>query len=350
MAELDEIEDEILAPVLESARRSREPIDLPVKIRAVGMRLDLYLAHALGAEFSRSEIQRAIEAETVLLNGHPTKASYKVRPGDQLRITLPDVTYDAPKAENIPLEILYEDEVLALVNKPADMVVHPAKGNWSGTLVNALQFHFTALSAANGTYRAGIVHRLDRDTSGVILVAKDEKVHRELAMAFEQRRVFKEYIAITAGVPDLDSDYIEVRIRQHPHDRIRMQGTTDPDDPTAKDACSYYEVVERFRGFALVKVQPRTGRTHQIRIHLGSIDCPVLADKVYSGRDQIWLRELAPELPESEDVQLLARQALHAYKLRFLHPVKGTWLEVEAPFPPDMQRTLDALRTHRKVR
>jgi len=346
----DELADEITDPVEEilAPRRSREPIDVPVKIRAVGMRLDQYLAMSF-TEFSRSLIQKAIEAGTVQINGAATKSSYKVRPGDQVRIELPEPTHDLPKPENIPLEILYEDDVLAIINKPANMVVHPAKGNWSGTLVNALQFHFSELSMANGSYRAGIVHRLDRDTSGVILVAKEERTHRELAMAFENRNVFKEYIAITAGVPDRDSDYVELRIRHHPTDRVKMQVTDDKTDPLAKDACSYYEVIERFRGFGLVRVQPRTGRTHQIRLHLASIDCPVLADKLYSGRDACKFSDVAADIVPSEDYHLLLRQALHAYKLRFQHPRTKIWLEIEAPFPPDMQQTLDALRIHRKA-
>src|SRR5262249_44839567 len=138
--------------------------------------------------------------------------------------------------------VLYEDEFLAVVNKPADMVVHPAKGHWSGTLVNALQFRFSQLSQINGDYRPGIVHRLDRDTSGVILIAKDEQAHRDLSLQFERRKVFKEYVAITAGVPDRDSDYIEGRIAHHPHDRTKMT-TANVDDEGGKEACSYYEVI-----------------------------------------------------------------------------------------------------------
>ena len=153
----------------------------------------------------------AIDAGGVTVNGKSSKASYKVRSGDQLHVVLPVPEHDLPQPEDIPLDILYDDPYLALVNKPANMVVHPAKGHWSGTLVNALQFHFASLSAANGTYRAGIVHRLDRDTSGVILIAKDELTHRELSAQFERRTVFKEYAAITAGVLDRDSDYIEAR-------------------------------------------------------------------------------------------------------------------------------------------
>src|SRR5262249_13572626 len=153
-------------------------------------------------DYSRTLIRKAIDAGSVLVNGASAKASYKVRNGDQIRIWLPESTHPAPMAEDIPLQSLYEDEFLAIINKPYDMVVHPARGHWSGTLVNALRHHFGQLSDLNGDYRAGIVHRLDRDTSGVILVVKDEMTHRDLSIQFERRKVFKEYVAITAGVLD----------------------------------------------------------------------------------------------------------------------------------------------------
>ena len=166
--------------------------------------------------------------------------------------------------EDIPLDVLYEDEYLAVVNKPADMVVHPAKGNWIGHAGQRPALPLRRSSATlNGDYRAGIVHRLDRDTSGVILVAKEEQTHRDLALQFENRKVFKEYVAITAGVLDRDSDYIEGRIGHHPHDRVKMAVTDDEDDEDAKDACSYYEVIERFRGYTFVPraSRGRAGRT-----------------------------------------------------------------------------------------
>ncbi len=340
-------EDDLSPPVTAGSSRS-EPIHIDVKIRSEGMRLDRYLVQNF-LDFSRSLFQGAINAGNVTVNGKPAKASYKVRHGDQLDIQLPAPTHDTPIPEDIPLDVLYEDEWLALVNKPSDMVVHPAKGNWSGTLVNALQFRFAALSNANGTYRAGIVHRLDRDTSGVILIAKEEHTHRDLAAAFAQRRVFKEYAAVTSGELDRDSDYIEARIKHHPHDRVKMLATTDADDADAKDACSFYEVVERFRGHTFVKVQPRTGRTHQIRIHLASVGCPVLADKVYGGRDRVMLSDLNGQFPGGEgDRAIISRQALHAFRLRFQHPRTGKWIESEAPMPADMMGLLTALRTHRK--
>jgi 23S rRNA pseudouridine1911/1915/1917 synthase len=329
-------------PLISSA--DERIVELTANNRAP-LRLDQYLA-GLFSDYSRSVVQRVIESGGVQVNGKPAKASYRVRTGDRIRIEKPEPTHPLPVAEDIALDILYEDDYLAAVNKPADMVVHPAKGHWSGTLVNALRFRFDQLSGAGGDYRAGIVHRLDRDTSGVILIAKEEQTHRDLAQLFERRKIFKEYVAITAGVLDRDSDYIEGRIAHHPHDRVKMIVSDDEEDD-GKDAVSYYEVIERFRGYSFCRIQPRTGRTHQIRVHLASIGCPVLADKVYSGRDRLLLSDLVSGLEEDRDEVLLGRQALHAYRLRLQHPRRGTILELQAPLPPELQRTLTALRQHR---
>lgn len=334
-------------PDSHAASAPERVVELVVRLKGESPRLDQYLAASF-ADHSRSVIQRSIEAGAVRINDRPAKPSYRVRHGDRLRMELPAPTHELPVAEDIPLEVLYEDEWLAAINKPPDMVVHPAKGHWSGTLVNALQFRFADLSRAGGDYRPGIVHRLDRDTSGVILVAKDEQAHRHLSMQFERRKIFKEYTALTAGVLDRDSDYIEGRIARHPLDRVKM-AVTDQDDEGAKEACSYYEVVERFRGFTLCRIQPRTGRTHQIRVHLASVGCPVLADKTYGGRDTLRLSDLSPDLAAADDVLLMGRQALHASRLRFQHPRLGRVLEVEAQLPEDIERTLRALRRYRPV-
>jgi 23S rRNA pseudouridine1911/1915/1917 synthase len=326
---------------------SSKPLDLIAKRKLEGLRLDQYLV-TLYPDYSRSVVRKVIDAGSVLVNGQPAKASYKVRNGDQIRIWLPETTHEAPVAEDIPLQTLYEDEYLAVINKPYDMVVHPARGHWSGTLVNALRFHFGELSGLNGDYRAGIVHRLDRDTSGVILVAKDEITHRELGMLFERRKVFKEYVAITAGVLDRDSDYIERRISHHPHDRIKMI-VTDEEDEDAKEASSFYEVIERFRGYTFCRIHPRTGRTHQIRVHLASVGCPVLADKIYSGRDRLLLADLKPDIDPAANEVLMPRQALHAHRLRLYHPRLRRTIEAEAPLPPEFEKTLAALRKYRPL-
>ena len=349
-------DDELLTPEPDdfvpspAYARSREPVELLVRLKAEGMRLDQYL-HMYFQDFSRSELQKAIEGGHVKVNGRVLKSSYKVRNDDKLNVQLPEPIHDVIVPEDIPLDVLYEDECVALINKPANMVVHPARGNWSGTLANALAFQFKdCLSRANGTFRPGIVHRLDRDTSGVILIAKDDVTHRELCAQFAARKVHKEYVALVVGELDRDSDYIEARLKHHSHVREQMVATLDATDPDAKDACSFYEVMERFRGYTLVKVQPRTGRTHQIRVHLLFVKCPVLADRVYGGRDRFSLSDVVPGLPEPENEILIHRQALHAFRLRFKHPKKGLWVEVEAPLPPDFRKALEALRTHRPYR
>jgi 23S rRNA pseudouridine1911/1915/1917 synthase len=337
--DLDDFED-----AAELALLPAKVFDFVISRKAHGSRLDAHIVSLL-PDLSRSLIQKSIESGKVTVNGLPAKASYKLRPGDQVRVESPEPPHPMALPEDIPLDVLYEDEYLALINKPCDMVVHPAKGHWSGTLANALQFRFAHLSRINGDYRPGIVHRLDRDTSGVILVAKEEQTHRELSAQFEQRKIFKEYIAITAGAPDRDSDYIERRIGHHPSDRIKMIVTDN--EEASKEACSFYEVVERFRGYSLCKISPRTGRTHQIRVHLASIHCPVLADKVYSGRDVLRLSDLVAGLDPGADEVLVARQALHAYRLRFYHPRLCRVIEAEAPLPPDFEKTLAALRKYR---
>lgn len=337
----------MIVPATPTPPADAKIIDLTVKRKAEGVRLDQYLVSVFPG-FSRSIVQKAIDANAVTVNGKTAKASYKVRHDDQVRFWLPPPTHDLPQPEDIPLQVLFEDDFLALINKPADMVVHPAKGHWSGTLVNALQFHFGELSQVGGDYRPGIVHRLDRDTSGVILIAKDELTHRDLGLQFEHRKIFKEYTAITAGVLDRDSDYIEGRIAHHPHDRIKMTTTEEEED--GKEACSYYEVIERFRGFTLCRIHPRTGRTHQIRVHLASVGCPVLADKIYGGRDCLRLSDLVPNLDPEVDAVLMPRQALHASRLRFKHPRSGAVIEATAPLPAEFEKTLAALRQHRPHR
>jgi 23S rRNA pseudouridine1911/1915/1917 synthase len=335
-----------MEPETTPLKLSSTPLELTARRKVEGLRLDQYLV-SLFPDYSRSIIRKVIDAGSVTVNGHPVKASYKVRNGDQVRIWLPEATHPTPVAEDIPLQTLYEDEHLVIVNKPYDMVVHPAKGHWSGTLVNALRFHFGELSSLNGEYRPGIVHRLDRDTSGVILIAKDEATHRDLSLQFEHRKIFKEYVAITAGVLDRDSDYIERRIDHHPHDRVKM--TVTDDEEAGREACSFYEVLERFRGYTFCRIYPRTGRTHQIRVHLGSVGCPVLADKLYSGRDKLLLSDLVPDLDPAADEVLMPRQALHARRLRLYHPRLRRTIEVEAPLPPEFEKTLAALRQHRKI-
>ena len=224
------------------------------------------------------------------------------------------------------------------------MVVHPARGHWSGTLASALQFHFGGqLSNSGGPTRPGIVHRLDRDTSGVILVAKHDLAHGQLAEQFQTRAIEKEYFAIVAGVPVRDRDVIDAPIGMHPHHREKMAIRRDA--PDSRPAETFYEVLERFDGFAAVRVLPKTGRTHQIRVHLDHIGCPVLCDRQYGGRARITRGEIRRD--RTDETVMLDRQALHARRLRFTHPNTGATIEVEAPLPTDLVAVLTELRSYR---
>lgn len=323
---------------------STTPIEFVVKARVEAKRLDAYLC-ARFPDYSRSVMQKVIDAGAVLVNGEPVKASYKIRLGDVVRIFLPELDDSPPAPEDIPISIVYEDDDFVVVDKPPGLVVHPAKGHWSGTLVNALQFHFDKLSSVGGMYRPGIVHRLDRDTSGLLLVAKEDLAHAKIARQFEERTIDKQYLALVYGVPQRDSDYIEKMIGPHPTHREKM-AIRRPEDG-GKEAKTYYEIVECFRGFALLRVKLFTGRTHQIRVHLTHIGHPIVADKLYSGRDRLTLGEVLGERhPEASSV-LLTRQALHAHTLRLAHPRTGMELSFTSPLPADMERTIEALRSAR---
>jgi 23S rRNA pseudouridine1911/1915/1917 synthase len=306
----------------------QERIELRV-VESAG-RLDKYLADEI-SELSRSAAQRLIDDGQITVNGEPVKASYKVRSGDAVVVPLPTVEATELVAEAIPLEVVYEDATLLVIDKPAGMVVHPAPGHPGGTLVNALLAHCPEL-ARSGDERPGIVHRLDRDTSGLILVAKSEKTRRALQRQFEQRQVHKAYLALLDGHLQPAWGRIEAPIGRDPQHRQRMAVL-----PGGRDASTEYHILEQFahdlgpaRGdYTLVEVEPRTGRTHQIRVHFSSIGHPVVADPVYGRRKR--------QLP-------VPRQFLHASRLGFRHPKTGQRLNLEAPLPPDLSSVLDLLR------
>jgi 23S rRNA pseudouridine1911/1915/1917 synthase len=228
------------------------------------------------------------------------------------------------------------------------MVVHPAKGHWSGTLTAALAFHFQQLSDAGGVTRPGIVHRLDRDTSGVIAIAKTNEVHFKLSAQFEAREVTKTYMTIVSGRLDRDRDWIHQPIGHHPYQREKMAIRSG--HSSSRDASTYFEVVERFKGYALLKVLPKTGRTHQIRLHLAHAGCPVLCDRLYGGHSQVTRGQLLrrqaqglPVRPGDETIEM-DRQALHAHQLEFAHPKTGKPMTFVAPLPADFERVLKVLR------
>jgi 23S rRNA pseudouridine1911/1915/1917 synthase len=321
------------------------PIERIIEAEHAGCRVDVFLARQF-SEFSRAHLRRAIDAGGVKLNDKIVKAGQRLKTGDRLWFVVPDLPRTGPEPENIPLEILFEDEHLAVVNKPPGMVVHPAKGHWSGTLTSALAYHFEQLSGAGGPTRPGIVHRLDRDTSGVLLVAKSDPAHYALADQFAERTVEKEYFTIVSGSPELDRDLIDLPIGVHPYQREKM--AVRRDHPTVRPAQTFYEVAERFDGFASVRVMPKTGRTHQIRVHMTAVGCAVLCDKQYGGRAEITRGEIRRDSNDHEI--LLARQALHARKLTFKHPTSGEPLTIEAPLPADLSRVIDEMRAYRAVR
>lgn len=328
----------------QSADESTEkPVEFIVDQSADGMRLDAFLAAQI-TEHSRVQIRRAINAACVNVDGRRTKASFRLNAGQHVTATLPDVPRPGPEPENIPLEIIYEDQSLVAINKPPGMVVHPSKGHWAGTLTAGLAFHFEQLSSIGGAARPGIVHRLDRDTSGVIVVAKNDQTHLALAAQFEARTTEKEYFAIITGVPDRDRDVIEQPIGTHPYHREKM--AIRADHSSSRNASTFYEIAERFVGFAAVKLSPKTGRTHQLRVHLAHIGCPVLCDKLYGGRSKITMGEIRGGLPD--DQVILHRQALHARRLKLIHPETGKPIEFEAPVPADIEDTLQLIREHRK--
>lgn len=318
---------------------ARPTVELVVGENSVGQRLDLFLAQQFPTH-SRVQLRRAINAAGIEVNGLRAKAAHRLRLGEMIRVTLPEIPRAAPQPEDIPLEILFEDDWLAAIDKPPGMVVHPAKGHWAGTLTSALQFHFDRLSGAGGPSRPGIVHRLDRDTSGVLVVAKTDQAHFALADQFEARTVEKEYFALVAGNPDRDRDMIDLPIGIHPYQREKM--AVRRDHPTARPAQTFYEVTERFDGFAAVRVLPKTGRTHQIRVHLNSLGCPVLCDRLYGGRAELTRGELSGDANDAKVI--LERQALHAARLAINHPVTGERLEFRAPLAADITGVLAVLR------
>jgi 23S rRNA pseudouridine1911/1915/1917 synthase len=326
-----------------------EMFTLVVDDSASGQRLDAYLAAAIPG-VSRARIRRSIDGGMASINGELQKASHRVAAGDRIEVRVAK-SIDAPLPEPIPLDLLYEDEAIAVVNKPAGMVVHPAKGHWAGTLVAALVHRFDQqLSGIGGQVRPGIVHRLDRDTSGVIVVAKNDAAHEALARQFHDRLVQKEYIAIASGRFDRDADRVNEPIGQHPTHREKM--AVRPDHPDSRPAETFFEVLERFPGFALVRARPKTGRTHQIRVHLMHLRCPVLCDKQYGGRSRVTLGELRSITRQkrlggdaADDEVLMARHALHAHRLSIAHPSSGKPLTFEAPLPADMAEVLKVLRS-----
>jgi 23S rRNA pseudouridine1911/1915/1917 synthase len=304
-------------------------------------RIDKYL-HGRFSNLSRRFIQEAIKAGSVKVNGKAVKPSFKLSPGDKIDLSLPEPPSKEILPEDIPLDIIYEDQDLIVLNKQADMIVHPARGNTHGTLVNALAFYSDRLSSGTGEFRPGIIHRLDRNTTGVLVVAKNDTAQWKVAKQFEHRQIKKDYLAVVHGTPELTADRISAPLGVHP--RIREKYAIRPE--TGKEAITFYEVLESFRGFSLLRLNPRTGRTHQIRVHLSYMKHPIVGDDMYGGK-LIYPWQLQDAEPATQD-PVITRCALHASTLEFKHPTTNEMLKFEAPLPDDMKNLLDMLRKHRK--
>jgi 23S rRNA pseudouridine1911/1915/1917 synthase len=312
-----------------------------------GLRLDKFLSLSF-QDYSRSFLQRAIREARVTVRGRTVKPSCPMKAGDAVRVEIPVLVEDHLDPEPIPLVILYEDEHFLAVNKPPDLVVHPSRGHARGTLANALLHHCQQhISDLNGPLRPGIVHRLDRDTSGVILCAKTNAAHAALAAQFKDRRVHKEYLAVVRGTMEHDSGEISFPIGRDPRLREKMRVRLDPGARDVRPAVSRFFVEERFERFTLVRVEPLTGRTHQIRVHMSAARHPVVADALYGGGEALYRSEIVGKGKRAEgtdETPLIARQALHARSIRFSHPATGAAMTLTAEPPEDILALIAALR------
>lgn len=294
-----------------------------IKINEGGKRLDAALASA-GLEHSRSTLANWIKDGQVLVNRKKVKSSYKAKAGDKVQIVVPETKPVAIEAENIPLDIVYEDDDLIVVNKPQGMVVHPAAGHASGTLVNALLYH-APLSSINGEFRPGIVHRIDRDTSGLLMVAKNDQAHHALAAELKAHKTERYYYALVKGEFKEDRGTVDAPIGRHPKDRKKQAVV-----PGGRDAVTHFEVLERFSGYTLLKLALETGRTHQIRVHMQYIGHPVVGDETY-GHEQTLLGIS------------LKGQLLHAKTLVLTQPTTGETMTFDSELPKTFKRVLKAL-------
>lgn len=287
-------------------------------------RLDKWISSAI-PDLSRSYIQKCIRDDKVLVNQKPQKASYRLKVDDEIVFSVPEAVEPAIEAENIPLSVLYEDDDVLVVDKPKGMVVHPAPGHYSGTLVNAVLYHCRGcLSGINGVMRPGIVHRIDRDTTGSLIVCKNDRAHKEIAEQLKAHTITRRYRAIVHGAMADDTGVIDAPIGRDPKERKRMA----VNDKTGKRAVTHYTVLQRFQEYTYIECELETGRTHQIRVHMASIGHPLLGDEVYCPRKTSFRLE---------------GQTLHAMVIGFLHPSSGKYMEITAPLPEYFEHLLNIL-------
>jgi len=313
----------------------QDSLTFTVDQASVDSRLDAYLASQI-SHWSRARLQRLIDNEDVLVNGKSAKSSYRLRAGDEIEVELISTPIESFTPENIPLDVVYEDDVLLVINKPASLVVHPAAGIHSGTLANALAFHFQNLPSATGKARPGIVHRLDRDTSGLMVVAKTESSMESLADQFRDRTVFKSYVALVHGHLESESGLIDQPLARDQGNRTRMAVVRG-----GRNAVSLYKVRRRYQRFTLLDVEIKTGRTHQIRVHLAWLRHPIVGDESYGGgRDN-----MIQEAHLRAEVRKLGRQFLHAEELGFNHPTTVERMKFKAPLPSELSSLLEELES-----
>lgn len=298
---------------------------LTVNEKSAGKRLDVFLSEAY-PDITRSRLKQLAEEKHVLLNGAAAKASAKVKAGDVTELEIPDLREPEILAEDIPLKIVYEDDDMLVVDKPRGMVVHPAVGNYTGTLVNALMNHCgDSLSGINGEKRPGILHRIDKDTSGLLMVAKNDNAHRSLAEQIKEHSLTRAYKAIVHGGFKTDGGRIDLPIGRHPSDRKKMAVTYNH----SRNAVTNYRVLERLGAYTLIECILETGRTHQIRVHMSHIGHPIVCDPVYGIKKELFASQ---------------GQLLHAYKIGFVHPRTGEYMEFESELPEYFEKILKKIR------
>ena len=350
--------DDALELVPSTEETGLQRLRFEVRRSRVSSRLDKYLAARLGQLASRTSLQRIMKQGAVTVNGRAVKPSYAVQAGDCIEVLLPEPEVKTIPPEPIPIDVVYEDDDLLAVNKQANLIVHPARGSWTGTLLNGLAWYFQQHARSLGdlpvrdeAYRPGIVHRLDRDTTGVILLAKSELALRGLGRQFEARQVKKCYLAIVHRHMELDQDVIDLPIGKHP--RIKEKYAVDrrtgrPFPAVTKSAVTRYRVRQRLGGgrtgkpaFTVLELYPHTGRTHQLRVHTSYVGHPIVGDSLYGG-GPIYRSQLLGHADRAED-PIITRQALHALWVEFSHPRTNETMRLEAPLPEDFQAALTAL-------
>jgi 23S rRNA pseudouridine1911/1915/1917 synthase len=312
------------------------------------LRIDKYLLNYI-EDITRSKLQNAAKNEGILVNGVPVKSNYKVRPNDAIRVLFEHPTYEALLVgEEMPLDIVYEDDTLLVVNKPAGLVVHPGHGNYSGTLINGLIHRFDNLPN-NSSERPGLVHRIDKDTSGLLVVAKTEEAMRHLSLQFAEKTSEREYVALVWGNVALDEGVVEGNIGRHPKNRLQNTVYEGEEADKGKPAVTHYKVLERLGYVTLVSCKLETGRTHQIRVHMKHIGHTLFNDERYGG-DAILKGTTFTKYKQFVDncFKLLPRQALHAKTLGFIHPITKAFLRFETPVPDDMVKCIEKWRNYSK--